>query len=138
VANLAAWREMCQWIAEETPADAVFLTPRLDQTFRWYAARAQVVSRKDIPQDAPGIVEWWRRNVRIYQANAGTLEARWRTSLAELGARELEALGRQFGASYVITTAEPPLALARVGPRNASYAIYRLKPAEPRPDARAK
>jgi hypothetical protein len=133
--NLAAWQEMCQWAADETPADAVFLTPRLAQTFRWYAGRAEVVSRKDIPQDAAGIVEWWRRMEAIYRADAGTREAHWRQSLAELGARELAALGRKFGADYVITVADPPLSLERVGPRNPSYAIYRLPTEKARSEA---
>jgi hypothetical protein len=126
VSNLAAWREMCAWAASDTPADAVFLTPRLDHTFRWYASRAQVVSRKDIPQDAAGIVEWWRRNRRIYGAAFDAPEPSWRASLTALGARELTALGNEFGAGYVITGAEPALALERVGPRDPSYAIYRL------------
>ncbi len=72
---LADWREMCQWAAHETPPDAVFLTPRLAQTFRWYAGRGEVVSRKDIPQDAASIVEWWRRMQRIHRAEAGTENA---------------------------------------------------------------
>ncbi len=55
---------------ENTPTDAVFLTPRLAQTFRWYAERAEVVNRKDIPQDAPGIVEWWRRNLLAFMESA--------------------------------------------------------------------
>ena len=131
IENLAAWREMCQWAASETPNDAVFLTPRLAQTFRWYAGRAEVVSRKDIPQDAAGIVEWWRRMERIYRTDAGTPDARWRRSLAELGAKQLQKLGLEFGADYVLTTAEPPLPLERVGPRNPSYAIYRLSDDKP-------
>ena len=47
-------------------ADALFLTPRMSQTFRWYASRGEVVNWKDIPQDAKGIVEWWRRLGEIW------------------------------------------------------------------------
>ncbi len=118
--------EMCAWVAENTPADAVFLTPRLDQTFRWYAGRAEVVSRKDIPQDAPGIVEWWRRNLLAYGVG-DSAETRWSASLAELGPLRLRTLATEFGADYVITTAFPPLPLTRVGPRNSKYAIYQLR-----------
>ncbi|HEX3725570.1 MAG TPA: DUF6798 domain-containing protein, partial [Pirellulales bacterium] len=133
IADLPAWREMCAWAARETPREAVFLTPRLAQTFRWYSARSEVVNRKDIPQDAPGIVEWWRRLQRLHLADVGTSAVHWRHSLAELGATRLRELGREFDADYVITTAEPALALERVGPQNASYAIYRLSdgPAQP-------
>ncbi len=126
VANLPAWREMCAWIAAETPADAVFLTPRLAQTFRWYAGRAEVVSRKDIPQDAVGIVEWWRRMNRIHGCPSGA-RGPWRESLAELGSQRLQELGAEFHADYAIMPAYPRLTLERVGPESPSFAIYRLR-----------
>ncbi|MEX2114039.1 MAG: DUF6798 domain-containing protein [Pirellulales bacterium] len=129
--NLHDWREMCDWVQANTPPDAVFLTPRLAQTFRWYAERAEVVNRKDIPQDAAGIVEWWQRNVGIHRADDEAGQPRWRASLAELGSVRLRELGRRYGAGYVITTAEPPLALPRVGPPSASYEIYRLADESP-------
>jgi hypothetical protein len=125
IANLPAWRELCEWIAERTPEGAVFLTPRLDQTFHWYAGRAEVVSRKDIPQDARGIVEWWRRNQLLY-ATSSADEASWHESLAELGSKRLIELGQEFGADYVVTSAYPVVNLERVGPQSASYALYRL------------
>jgi hypothetical protein len=125
IANLEAWREMCAWIASETPADAVFLTPRLAQTFRWYAQRAEVVSRKDIPQDAAGIVEWWQRMNRIHRAPADSAQI-WRESLAELGSQRLRELGAEYRADYVLTAAYPALNLERVGPIQPSFALYRL------------
>ena len=125
IANLEAWREVCDWAAAETEPEAIFLTPRLAQTFRWYAGRAEVVNRKDIPQDAEGIVEWWRRNRRIY-GSAAESPTMWHESLAELGPQRLRQLGAEFGADYVITSAYPALNLERVGPINASFAIYRL------------
>ena len=125
--ELTSWREMCDWAATETPTDALFLTPRLAQTFRWYAGRSEVVSRKDVPQDAAGIVEWWRRLNRIYATDLGSREV-WRESLAELGATRLNELGAEFGADYVITAAYPVVNLQRVGPLNGSFAIYRLAP----------
>ncbi len=126
IENVAAWREVCEWIAAEMPPEACFLTPRLEQTFRWYASRAEVVSRKDIPQDAGAIVEWWRRMNLLYRADPESGYP-WRASLAELGSRRLEELGHQFGADYVITTTYPPVNLPRVGPANPSFAIYRLR-----------
>jgi hypothetical protein len=130
--NLHDWSLVCNWVKENTPKDAVFLTPRLAQTFRWYAERAEVVNRKDIPQDAEGIVEWWRRNVDIHANSDPDSPDRWRRNLAEAGSARLTVLADRYGAEYVITDAEPPLALPRVGPQSASYAIYRLSddPAE--------
>jgi len=127
IGNLDAWRQMCAWAAAETPPEAVFLVPRLSQTFRWYAGRGEVVSRKDLPQDAEGIVEWWRRLNRIYRA-PGDSSSEWHENLAELGTTRLRQLGAEFGADYVITAAYPALNLPRVGPSNPSFAIYRLTP----------
>jgi hypothetical protein len=125
-ARLAAWQEVCQWAATETPRDAVFIVPRLAQTFRWLAGRAEVVSYKDIPQDAAGVVEWRRRMDRVYPLTSNTLGTFRHESLAEQGPRRLQELAAEFGVDYVITAADPPLALPRVGPSNPSYAIYRL------------
>jgi len=133
-AELRRWQEICRWAAEETPPDAVFIVPRLAQTFRWYAQRAEVVNRKDVPQDAAGICEWWRRNRLLYGAPSGSTAAAgepvaWRESLTDLGAERLSELGAAFGADYAITSAVPPLALERVGPLNPSFAVYRLRKA---------
>ncbi len=61
-----AWRDACAWIARQTPPQSRFLTPRNQQTFKWYAGRAELVCWKDIPQDAASIVEWWRLMQQIY------------------------------------------------------------------------
>ncbi len=60
-AKLAEWLEVCQWISDETPADALFWTSDENWAFKWYAERAEFVVFKDCPQDAAGIVEWNRR-----------------------------------------------------------------------------
>jgi hypothetical protein len=43
-----------------------------------------------------------------------------------LGSVRLRELGAEFGADYVVTASYPPLNLERVGPRNPSFAVYRL------------
>jgi hypothetical protein len=128
ISRLDDWRKICRWISENTPADAVFLVPRDAQTFRWYSNRAEVVSHKDIPQDAPGIVEWSRR-MEIYRADVARAEPGSSRSLAEMSPQRLEYWGAKYKADYVITTAQPPVALERIGPRDNAYAVYRL----PRP-----
>jgi len=55
------WKRACHWIRQETPADARFLTPYKQQTFKWYAERAEFFCWKDAPQDAAGLDEWVRR-----------------------------------------------------------------------------
>ena len=55
------WVRVCEWIRNNTPTDAQFITPDQQQTFKWYAQRAEVVNWKDVPQDAEAMVEWRQR-----------------------------------------------------------------------------
>ena len=52
------WLRVCDWIKNNTPADAKFITPDQQQTFKWYAHRSEVVNWKDVPQDAEALVDW--------------------------------------------------------------------------------
>lgn len=119
------WRDVCRWVAQNTPRDALAITPRMAQTFTWYAGRGQVVSWKDLPQDAAAVVRWWRRLEDIYAMPHPEFQRHWRESLAETSPRRLRQLGRKYGASYLIVEAEPALALPRCY-ANGSYAVYRL------------
>ena len=69
------------------------------QTFRWYAGRAEVVCRKDIPQDAGGIVQWWRRMNDLYRDRHVPNSLAWYRSLSDLGPSKLVQLGEKYGAS---------------------------------------
>jgi hypothetical protein len=60
------WQDACYWIRANTPTNALFLTPRFQQTFKWHAHRAEIVCWKDAPQDAVGLVEWQRRMLDVY------------------------------------------------------------------------
>lgn len=121
----ADWRAACRWAAEHTPADALFLTPRNAQSFTWYAGRGQVVSWKDLPQDARAIVAWWKRLEEIYGSAAPAVQGPWLESLCERKPAELRRLGLKYGARYLLAEAEPPLALPRLYQNN-SYAVYDL------------
>lgn len=68
-AQLQDWLDACDWIRNETPNDVVVWTPTNSWAFKWYAQRAEYVSRKDCPQDAEGIIEWDERmDEKLYQA----------------------------------------------------------------------
>ncbi|MFW6125108.1 MAG: DUF6798 domain-containing protein [Pirellulales bacterium] len=125
--DFIAWRDVCRRIAasEEIPRDGRFLTPRLAQTFKWYARRPEVVNWKEIPQDAAGIVRWWRRIRKIHAKPHARRRIRWYNSLARQGPRRLRALGRRYDADYAVTFARPPLPLPVVL-RNDRYVVYRL------------
>lgn len=124
IAHYDDWRDVCDWIAEHTPRGTVFLTPRHAQTFRWYAERPEVVTWKDIPQSPHGIVEWWRRlhDLHTYEEDG---RMRWYRSLAEREPADLRELAERYGANYLVTEAQPELALPRVYQNN-SYAVYQL------------
>jgi hypothetical protein len=125
VADYAAWRHLTDWVSQHTSHDALFLTPRSQQTFNWYTGRSEVVTWKNIPQDASGIAEWWARLNDIYGAESGGDQEEWYDSLAEIPAERLQQLAGKYGFKYLVAEAEPPLALP-VLYRNESYAVYRM------------
>jgi hypothetical protein len=65
------WVACCRWIEQNTEQDATFLTPRTQQTFLWYAQRAEVVNWKNCPQDARGVVQWLKRYEYVYPDPTG-------------------------------------------------------------------
>ncbi len=66
------WREACDWLRENTPSDALVLTPRESSAFKWFAERAEFVCYKDCPQDAAGILTW---NQRLWMLHDWTLKS---------------------------------------------------------------
>lgn len=90
------WRLACDWVKHNTRPDALFLTPRNQQTFKWYAQRSEVVCLKDIPQDAAGIVEWRHRLVDVYPWTARTIDT------SPEGHQKLIQLARKYKFEYVV------------------------------------
>ncbi len=88
------WKKACYWIESNTPTNAVFITPLQQQTFKWYAQRAEFVCWKDAPQDAAGIVEW---QSRIY----GSTDIDYRVPGGFLGLNESQI--NQFTESSQVT-----------------------------------
>jgi hypothetical protein len=130
LANPLDWQEACLWAADErnTPLTARFITPRLAQTFKWYAGRAEVATWKDVPQNAVEIMQWWTRLQELFAAEGGDPEGPRYESLNELSPQRIEELGRKYQADFLITeTADTPLNL-KVVFRNESYIIYRITP----------
>lgn len=119
------WRDACRWMADSTPPDALAITPRMAQSFTWYSGRGQVVSWKDLPQDAEAVVRWWQRLVDIYGMPEPSFQGRWHDSLTELSPRQLGELGRRYRAAYLVVESDPPLDLPRLY-ANGSYAVYQL------------
>ncbi|MEM9365942.1 MAG: DUF6798 domain-containing protein [Planctomycetota bacterium] len=120
------WMAVCRFIRASTPRDAVLLTPRHQQSFKWYAARAEVVNWKDVPQDARALREWARRFLEIYPVRLDTMRVTIRYD-------DLREFRRKYGVDWIIVdkriTGEH-LPLVRVYPfdreTNKTYAVYRL------------
>ena len=89
------WQRVCRWIAASTDADELFLTPYNNQTFKWYAGRAELVARKDCPQDAAGIVEWLKR---LQEQKVSTRD--WPPSSQKL--ENLMSIAKKYGCGYVL------------------------------------
>lgn len=91
------WIDVCTWIRVNTPEESRFLTPRAQSTFKWYAHRSEVVSWKDVPQDAVGIVNWRNRFSAVYGPTT------FRFGLATLDAEtRLLDLGRKYDAQFLV------------------------------------
>jgi hypothetical protein len=128
------WRRACTWIAQHTPADARFITPREQQTFKWYASRSEVCSWKDLPQDAAALVDWWQRHQEIYP------RAVIFRGLAAHGEAGLVELAHKYGAQYVLVDrylGHRPLLLPRVYPDRLTdpqvlYEVYRVPDSVPK------
>lgn len=98
------WAVACDWIRENLPEDAVLITPRQGSSFKWRAERPEVVTYKDIPQDAASMVEWRRRLHDVFQV--GTWQdgsPRWASSVAGIGATRLIELGERYGATHALS-----------------------------------
>ncbi len=127
------WRRVCHWVQENTQPDARFLTPRMQQTFKWYAGRSEVATWKDVPQDAAALVQWWQRFQEVHPADSAERD------LTAHSDQQLIVLGQKYGARYIIvdrTTTTRPLSLRRLYPslddEHHSYAVYLLPAANDR------
>ncbi len=118
------WREVCDWMRQNTLHDAVVLTPFDHQTFKWYAHRAEVVTNKDVPQDARSLVEWWHRLA---------LARAWQESVTEEEFQErLRPLISDYKPDYVLIRRRPdtfPVSYPIVF-HNPSYVVHRVDPAQ--------
>ena len=127
------WKTVCAWIAENTPRDAKFITPREQQTFKWYAGRAEIANWKDVPQDAASLLEWRSRINALYPST----RQHHRLDLAAFSDLELLDLARRFGADYLVidhTRSARPVRLPQVfllaHEGRPSLAVYRVPPSD--------
>jgi hypothetical protein len=113
------WLDICRWIDEHLPADALVESPTNCWAFKWFARRAEYVAFKDCPQDAAGIVEWNRRLMFL---------KKWydeKYSDQFYSATELKDLRQQTGLTHLLTDRLGPLELEPIY-RNGTFHVYDL------------
>ncbi|MDA1014995.1 MAG: hypothetical protein O3A00_11165 [Planctomycetota bacterium] len=115
--RLANWLEVCRWIHDDSPPDALVYIPSGSFAFKWHAHRPEVFSMKDCPQDTAGILEWYSRwhALTTWEIEAEADEIFTQT--------ELDQLASDYGVRLLITrrgkSFEPqPLF------KNSSYAVF--------------
>jgi hypothetical protein len=123
------WKAACKWIEENTPPEATFITPREQQTFKWFAGRAEAANWKDVPQDAAALTQWKKTIDALYPGD----RRHHQLDLAANSDEELLRLAGEYGAQYILvdrTRSQRPIGLRRVypllGEDNASFALYRV------------
>lgn len=126
--DVPAWLDVCDWIEQNTPTEALFLTPRGGSSFKWHAQRAELVTYKDVPQDAASLIEWRRRLYDAFKPN-GDPNERWVRSTSQLGTPRILQLAEKYGVDFVLTRHDNPLNLPKVH-SNSEYVVYEI----PQPD----
>ena len=120
------WRNTCDWIRENTEPDALFVTPRNQQTFKWYAERGEVVNWKNVPQGAADLVGWWQRVEELIPD--------MEYGFYSMEMDKLKERMRRYGAEYLVTSHGSrfrSLLMDRVYPADGVYSlfeVYRLEP----------
>lgn len=126
------WLAVCRWARLATPENEVFLTPRHQQSFKWYAERAEVVNWKDVPQDASSLIEWKKRFDEVFPSYEGSHRlGRIRVTIQY---EKLKKFRQRYSVRFMIIDRRvfpaKNLPLLRVypaeGETNQTYAVYEL------------
>ena len=124
------WQKACRWVRGSTAASDAVLTPRHQQTFKWFAARKEVVNWKDVPQDAVHLNRWYARFRDVFPSRLGGTKV-------TIGYQPLRRYRSDYGAAWMLVDRRivpHGLPLPQVYPvdpaLNRTYAIYEL-PADP-------
>lgn len=125
------WKSVCRWINENTEEDAVFITPDSQQTFKWYAGRTEVVSWKDVPQDATSMIQWRQRVSELCEP-----QRRYEPGLMSYSDQQLREFGKRYKAKYLLVPQadvdmmNEPTTLRQVYPATkesrSSYVLFEL------------
>jgi len=113
------WIDVQKWARENTPIDALFLTPPYRPGFRVYSERSVVAEWKDGTQqyfDADFARDWWERAQMLGENTQ---------SFDRMDQQHYEEIARRYGATHLVTTAHRRLTLEKLY-ANRAYAVYRF------------
>ena len=116
--NRSNWVKTQLWAKENTPLDAIFITPPYLQGFRVFSERGTVAEWKDGTQqyfDTEYSYEWWERTNDI-----GTMDKKFYNNLT---LEQFLRFCKKYGASYIVFPAGKTLELPHVY-ENKDYRIY--------------
>lgn len=124
------WAQVCLWVKENAPPQALFLTPPGNQGFAYLAQRSTVVEFKINP-DGPQFLSAWY--ARLTDVAGGSLPDKQgfanfpllNQAYAALTADEMLRLKEKYGASYAVLL-QPAGAAFETVFENASYRVVRL------------
>ena len=118
-ANRGAWVDVQLWIRDNTPLDAMFITPPYLQSFRVFSERGTVAEWKDGTQqffDTGYSFEWWERITALGKEDRAFYENLSRERLLELC--------KKYNASYIVFPAAKKLDLPYVY-ENKEFRVYK-------------
>ena len=120
------WQNACRWIRTSVPSDHAVLTPRHQQTFKWFASRNEVVNWKDVPQDAVHLHRWYARFRDVFPSRLGGTKV-------TIGYAPLRRYRADYGAVWMLVDRRfvpYALPLPKVYPidpgHHSTYAVYEL------------
>lgn len=119
------WKQVQDWARENTPRQAIFLTPPQLTGFRTFSERGVVGEWKDGTQqffsNAYGYV-WWERMRALGGQRADVYDG--------FGRRALLEHGQRYGATYAVFPADRPLVLPRAY-ATGGLVVYELREMSP-------
>lgn len=128
VTNYPEWVEMCEWVEAHTPSSARFFVPRQSHSFKWRTGRSEVVTWKDMPQDAASMVEWRTRIKDVFRPRLDA-SSKW---LASPDLQLISELTHRYDADFVVLDTPESLNLPMVYPprhtEHRTYSVYDLRP----------
>ncbi|QEG01258.1 hypothetical protein Mal15_53340 [Stieleria maiorica] len=125
------WVAVCDWVRVAMPGEEIFLTPRHQQTFKWYSSRAEVANWKDVPQDATSLLQWQKRFDDIFPKRMGVVS--FNSMRVPIRYSRLREYRERYGVRFMIVDnriATKRLPLVKVypvaGQQNETYSVYEL------------